>query len=86
MMKIVIGSFGLYLDGFPPSRMPLCDATRDVAEVAAGFAEAVRVMIEVTMLAMIVPGRFVAFRCCRWSRSTARVCLRVGRLWGDKAC
>ena len=35
--------------------MPLCDATRDVAEVAAGFAEAVRVMIEVTMLAMIVP-------------------------------
>lgn len=54
MMKIVIGSFGLYLDGFPPSRMPLCDAARDVAEVAAGLAEAVRVTIEVTMLAMIV--------------------------------
>lgn len=55
MMKIVIGSFGLYLDGFPPSRMPPCDATRDFAEVAAGFAEAVLVTIEATMLAMIVP-------------------------------
>lgn len=55
MMKIVIGSFGLYLDGLPPSRMPPCDAARKDAEVAAGFAEAVWV----TMLAMIVPSQFV---------------------------
>lgn len=61
MMKIVIGSFGLYLDGLPPSRMPPCDAARKDAEVAAGFAEAVWVMIEVTMLAMIVPSQFVTF-------------------------
>lgn len=53
--------------------MPLCDATRDVAEVAAGIAEAVRVMIEVTMLAMIVPGRFVAFRCLSMGQEVLRV-------------
>lgn len=61
MMKIVIGSFGLYLDGLPPSRMPPCDAARKDAEVAVGFAEAVWLMKEVTMLAMIVPSQFVTF-------------------------
>lgn len=52
MMKMVIGSFGLYLDGFPPSRMPPCDGTFGVA---AGLAEVVRETIELAILAMIVP-------------------------------
>lgn len=86
-MKIVIGSFGLYLDGLPPSRMPLCDAAREDAEVAAGFADAVRVMIEVTMLAMIVPSQFSSFWVLLRSRCTLYVTPQwVGRRRDDKAC